>query len=431
MITLLIVADDFTGALDTGVQLAGSGARTRVVTDPAFSPQSAEGAEVLVIDAETRHLPPAQAADIVGGIVRRAVEQKVPYIYKKTDSALRGNVGAELGALLAASGEKALPFLPAYPQIGRCTKGGVHYIDGQPVAESVFGIDPFEPVRHSDLAGLIGAQSSVPVHSLPADAPAPGGQGIYVYDACSLEDLEQTGRTLAAAGRLHISAGCAGFGAVLPRLLGLGGKECAPEPRLDPRLLVVCGSVNPITVAQLDAAEQAGFARMRLSPRQKLEPGYWHSEEGRAARAGIEAVLEQNRCAILDSNDAGGNSLTADYAAGLGCGLEDMRVRIASSIGDLVAGLLPSPAVGTILMTGGDTLLQVMRCAGVRELEPLCELEKGVVLARCTYNGCTRHVITKSGGFGQTSLLTDLAARLAAQADTTGTAAQADKIRNV
>ena len=42
-----------------------------------------------------------------------------------------------------------------------------------------------------------------------------------------------------------------------------------------------------------------------------------------------------------------------------------------------------------------------MRCAGVRELEPLCELEKGVVLARCTYRGCTRHVITKSGGFGQ------------------------------
>ena len=173
MITLLIVADDFTGALDTGVQLAGCGAPTRVVTDPEFSPANAAGAEVLVIDAETRHLPPSQAGAIVEGIVRRAVEQKVPYIYKKTDSALRGNVGAELGALLAASGEKALPFLPAYPQIDRCTRGGVHYIEGRPVAESVFGIDPFEPVRHSDIAGLIGAQSGVPVHSLPADAPAP------------------------------------------------------------------------------------------------------------------------------------------------------------------------------------------------------------------------------------------------------------------
>ena len=130
-----------------------------------------------MIDAETRHLPPSQAGAIVEGIVRRAVEQKVPYIYKKTDSALRGNVGAELGALLAASGEKALPFLPAYPQIDRCTRGGVHYIEGRPVAESVFGIDPFEPVRHSDIAGLIGAQSGVPVHSLPADAPRPRGAG--------------------------------------------------------------------------------------------------------------------------------------------------------------------------------------------------------------------------------------------------------------
>ena len=399
MITLLIVADDFTGALDTGVQLAGCGAPTRVVTDPDFSPANAEGAEVLVIDAETRHLPPSQAGAIVEGIVRRAVEQKVPYIYKKTDSALRGNVGAELGALLAASGEKALPFLPAYPQIDRCTRGGVHYIEGRPVAESVFGIDPFEPVRHSDIAGLIGAQSGVPVHSLPADAPAPEGQGIYVYDASSLADLERAGQTLAAAGRLHISAGCAGFGAVLPRLL------------------VVCGSVNPITVAQLDAAEEAGFARLRLTPRQKLEPGYWNTPEGEADRARIEALLQANPRVLLDSNDAGGNAPTADYAAGLGCGLEEMRVRIASSIGDLVAGLLHSPAVGTLLMTGGDTLLQVMRCAGVRELEPLCELEKGVVLARCTYRGCTRHVITKSGGFGQAALLTDLAARLEAQAE--------------
>ena len=33
MITLLIIADDFTGALDTGVQFAAAGAGVRVVTD--------------------------------------------------------------------------------------------------------------------------------------------------------------------------------------------------------------------------------------------------------------------------------------------------------------------------------------------------------------------------------------------------------------
>ena len=44
-----------------------------------------------------------------------------------------GYIGAELAALLKASGARNLPFLPAFPQIGRTTKKGVHYIDGVPV----------------------------------------------------------------------------------------------------------------------------------------------------------------------------------------------------------------------------------------------------------------------------------------------------------
>lgn len=75
--------------------------------------------------------------------------------------------------------------------------------------------------------------------------------------------------------------------------------------------------------------------------------------------------------------------------------------------------IFTSPSLGTLLLTGGDTLLQCMNCVGVNELEPLCELDRGVVLARFTYNGCTRHVITKSGGFGQETLLTNLAEQIA------------------
>ena len=101
---------------------------------------------------------------------------------KKTPHpARRGNSGAERTALLRASGEKRLPFLPAYPQVGRTTVGGVHLVNGVPVAESVFGQDPFEPVRHSSVAELIAAQSGVPVPLRPAQgagAPVPGGGGV-------------------------------------------------------------------------------------------------------------------------------------------------------------------------------------------------------------------------------------------------------------
>ncbi len=157
---MLIVADDFTGALDTGIKFAGRGVPTRVITDPeADFGRDWGDAKVLVLDAETRHLPPLQAYDIVYRAVTRAVACGIPNLYKKTDSALRGNVGAELTAFMRAAGCRALPFLPAFPQIGRVTRGGVHYIDGKPVAESVFGADPFEPVTESDVRRLIALES--------------------------------------------------------------------------------------------------------------------------------------------------------------------------------------------------------------------------------------------------------------------------------
>lgn len=414
MLLLLIIADDFTGALDTGVQFADCGIPTRVVVGDAPRLASCEST-VLVVDTETRHLPPEQAFAVVKALTTRAVEAGVRCIYKKTDSALRGNIGAELAALYKASGSCQMPFLPAFPQIGRTTEQGIHYISGVPVTESPFGIDPFEPVRHAKVTELLAEQTDLPTWNFPAlhegDA-VPTAEGILVFDAKTAADLSSTGKQMFRADTPRIMAGCAGFASFLPGLLGLtdGGK--VPVPHLDPRLLVLCGSVNPITLRQLDNAEQAGFARLRLTPRQKLEPGYWESADGQAALAGIEAMLASNAHCIIETNDVGGNQLTAQYAADHGIDLDGIRVGISSSVGHMLGALFTSPSLGTLLLTGGDTLLQCMNCVGVKELEPVCELEKGVVLAKFTYRGCTRYVVTKSGGFGQEELLVKLAERI-------------------
>lgn len=415
MILLLIIADDFTGALDTGVQFAAHGVSTRVIVEPDVD-FSAYHDSVLVVDTETRHLPAGEAFDIVASLTRRAREAGIRFIYKKTDSALRGNIGAELSAVLTASGCKSLSFLPAFPQMGRITREGVHYINGVPVTESPFGVDPFEPVVHSAVTDLIQEQCSLPSASFPAlseHVPVPEQKGILVFDASTLSDLRETGKKLFEKGMLSVMAGCSGFGSVLPELLNIAPDMPAVRPKLDPRLLVVCGSVNAITLAQLDQAEKAGFSRLRLSPEQKLEPGYWQTESGKEALKGVEDMLSSHSHCIIESNDPGGNQPTADYAAALGIDRETLRVRIAGCLGRLVGEIFTSPSLGTLLLTGGDTLLQCMNCVGVNELEPLCELEQGVVLARFTCSGCTRHVITKSGGFGQETLLIDLAEQIA------------------
>lgn len=415
MVLLLIIADDFTGALDTGVQFTARGIQTQVVVNPEVD-FAAHDTTVLVVDTETRHLPAKQAYEIVSRLTDRAHQAGVRYIYKKTDSALRGNIGAELAAALNASGEKQLFFIPAFPQIGRVTKDGVHYIGQVPVAESPFGKDPFDPVRYSSVTELIASQCDLPAASLPVlsgQESIPEDKRILVFDAQTTEDLSRIGRQLAEQGRLGVLAGCAGFAAVLPEILGIDSGRPVSVPQLDPRLLVICGSVNPITTAQLDYAEQKGFKRLRLTPKQKLEPDYWQTQEAQKLLVSIEEMLAANPRCIIETNDAGGNQPTADYAAALGIDLDTLRVRIAGSLGQLVKGIFSSPSLGTILMTGGDTLLQCMNCLGVAKLEPICEMEKGVVLARFTCNGHTRHIITKSGGFGQESLMTDLAERIA------------------
>lgn len=219
MLRLLMIADDFTGALDTGVQLAAHGIPTQVVVGQADL--SACSSTVLVVDTETRHLPAAKAAKAVEELTHSAVENGVGCIYKKTDSALRGNIGAELAALLKASGARNLPFLPAFPQIGRTTKKGVHYIDGVPVNESPFGIDPFEPVRCAEVTKLIHLQTEIPAQNLRPGETASDKTGILVYDAATAADLEAAGRQLFQNGTPPVLAGCAGFAAFLPELLGL------------------------------------------------------------------------------------------------------------------------------------------------------------------------------------------------------------------
>ena len=72
MLRLLMIADDFTGALDTGVQLAAHGIPTQVVVGQADL--SACSSTVLVVDTETRHLPAAKAAKAVEELTRSAVE---------------------------------------------------------------------------------------------------------------------------------------------------------------------------------------------------------------------------------------------------------------------------------------------------------------------------------------------------------------------
>lgn len=168
---LLVLADDFTGGLDTGAQFAAAGIPTVVTTNPAYCAADHEEDTVLVVDVETRHLLPEKARQIVEQTIRAAIAHGFTDIYKKTDSALRGNLGAELQGVLDGTGQTRLHLIPAFPEMGRTTKDGVQLIDGVPVAQSVFGKDPFEPVRYSKIREILAEQCTCAVRNVGKHMP--------------------------------------------------------------------------------------------------------------------------------------------------------------------------------------------------------------------------------------------------------------------
>ena len=414
---LLIVADDLTGGLDTGVQFTRQGITVRVVVDPDPSGKwTRTAAQVLVAVSETRHMPPGDAYETVYRIISAGRQAGIPYFYKKTDSALRGNIGAELGAALKASGAEVLSFLPAYPAMNRITVEGCHYIDGVPAAQSVFGRDPFNPVVESDVRKLVASQTDTPV---TCDERC--GKGILIVDAQSDEDLRTAGERLFTKGYLSVSAGCAGFAAFLPDLLGLDRGEVSDSYDLGDGLLVISGSLNPVTMRQIRFAQKRGFVRICPKPGQEepFKNGVAQSGENPASlrcagssaaqNAGPSAILWcGEKWVILDSSEIDpGEEAFRDYMRGKGMDSGEPRILIAAYLAEILAEIEDS-VEGTVMIVGGDTLLSCLRRLGCRDLEPLAELFPGVVLSRYRAGGKEKLLISKSGGFGKESLLADL-----------------------
>lgn len=409
MVKLLVIADDFTGALDTGVQFRAKDSLVLVYQQGNQSLKDIlkKDIQVLIVDTETRHMNPEEAYRIVFGIVSTAVELGISYIYKKTDSGMRGNIGSELTAFLRASKAAGIHYIPAFPQMGRTTVNGIHYIEGIPVSESVFGADPFEPVKKSAVKDIIAEQSDVKVRQMGRTASDCEADGILVYDSTTEDEMYRLAVGLKEKGQLHFLAGCAGFAAILFWLLGIETHEKV-LPDFQKGLLIICGSINSVTVRQLDYASSAGMHRVCLLPEQKLEKEWPDSEEGKACIAGWRAEAQSHEDMIIECG-VHDFEQTSVYMRQKNMELEEARCRIADTMGGVLKGLLDCGLKSTLLVTGGDTLLAFMQNIRQNTLVPMCELLSGVVLSQLEYDGTIFNLISKSGGFGRDDLLVTLA----------------------
>ncbi len=228
----LVTADDRTGALETGAEIALSVGRARVaVAEPP------EGS--AVVDLATRLESPAVAAS------RLAALPVARWNAHKMDSTLRGNWAHELRARAAASGLRVL-IVPAWPAMGRtCVDGEVH-VHGAPVGVVRERLPEATPLPDLD---ALARWLSDGEHLAAGAAGAAGVVGVVdVLDSDALHAVAN-----AIAGTELLVAGPAGpIGAAFAARFGRAAVPTvlAVPPLLGP-MVVVCGSATALSRAQV------------------------------------------------------------------------------------------------------------------------------------------------------------------------------------
>jgi uncharacterized protein YgbK (DUF1537 family) len=403
---LAILADDLTGAADTGAAFAAAGQRTVVLLSPEAS--APPTADVLVLTSESRALAPEAAAEATRRCARRIAAWREGdddvRVYKKIDSTLRGHPAIELEALMDTLGERTALVAPAFPAQGRTTVAGHPYVHGVPLEQTTFGQAGVSADLRAVFARAAGGAMTVlsredlrlGCEHLAGRLAQERGVRLWLADA---EDDADLARLAAAAltSPLRVLCGSAGLARAIAaaRRQGVGGGRRDGHEGRRPKdegrhgVLVVAGSRHPATAAQVAALQRRG-AVVVCPDASSLEIDDPSGAAQTVAR--VVDALASSPSVVLSTT-----------------GLPDLSaapVVVAARLASLVAAVCARVRVGGLVLTGGDTASAVCQALECGSLWLTGERQPGIATATLIGG---RHpdlpIVTKAGGFGDASAL--------------------------
>ena len=368
LMRIAVIADDLTGALDTGVQFRQWGYSVQLTDNP----EQCE-AEVAIVNTDTRNKTPKEA---YSETYRVAKGLSHDIIYKKTDSTLRGYPGQEIQAILDATGETKAILSPSYPTSGRRVKDGHLYVRGRPITETEY-INEYRR-KTSNIAEIL--ETETPVYSV-TDPSELAETGITVVDSETEHDLLKI-----AEHHTRIMAGSAGLADALCQVLR------APAP-----VLTVIGSMRSETRAQVELLKKRlGAAVIPLDAIGALSDG----SQSRAINDASKALNSGQDLVITSTPTDELIEATRNEASRLGLSPFELENRITYALASVTEQLLKYSLSGLII-TGGATALAITRQLGTKSIEILDEVQPGVPVLRLDQI----KAVTKAGGFGQVDTL--------------------------
>ena len=437
---VLVIADDFTGANDAGSGLAQAGARVHVLFSSEASLEGA--ADVWVVSTDSRAVSAAEAAARTEAVVRRHQAFIARgWLFKKIDSTLRGNIGVELRAALAASGKKLALIVPAVPRLGRVTRSGEVWVNNVRLTDTEYASDPKTPVTSARVLTQLGiGGEEIDLATLRSDrfaAQLADRRGAVVIDAEREEDIA---RILAVAAQLEetpLLVGAAGLSDALGKqLTTVSGEQqsdapgkpqaavsdkqqndalskqlttVSGEPESDARVaapvLAIIGSMSASAqqqIAQLAAARD--IALVDVDVRQLFDQPRW-PDSARWTQQALAALRAGQHTVIRTCQRADQRHEIETLCRQHQVTRQQLGEAICRLLGELARTLCRAQRPAALYLSGGDVAIAAAQALGARGFHI-----QGIV-AGCVPHGLlldsefTLPVMTKAGGFGDENTL--------------------------
>ncbi|HZG23976.1 MAG TPA: four-carbon acid sugar kinase family protein [Chitinophagaceae bacterium] len=401
---VVVVADDFTGATDAGVQFRKGGFAVNVIIDVQELKTGLENSEVLVVDLESRFDTAEVAYAKCFEVGRLLYETGETLVYKKMDSTLRGNIGAEIDGLMAGLRVGVALFAPAIPVNGRTTREGVVYVHGVRLEETEFAADPRTPVRFSRIADIVSLQttrrvSEVKTAMLPAGETIDkiileeigSGAEILIFDSVLEKDLQQVAEAIGRLTELPLLiVGSAGLALHLPNL---------PFIQNNRFIFVFSGSVSEKSREQVSHTVSEGGCGLFFLDGNELLSGSVNPEMIMAS-VQLSIVAGTRRFIFTSALSRKDVDSVFQLAAALEISVSEASEKMASGIGNLAALLINKFQPGAVLLTGGETAIKTVQALRASGIIIEGEILPGIQLGTLTGRPVKTVVATKPGGFG-------------------------------
>lgn len=378
-LSFALIADDFTGAMDAGVQFVQAGYSAELVAHGGGE----ESADAIIYNTASRHTTQQIACKRSATAAAQCTNHN---LFKKVDSTLRGHVGAEIAAVLRQSRYRKAVLCSAMPSMGRAICNGTLFVAGNPLHQSEFAHDPTWPMTISEPAMLIGDGTA----HLNLEVVRSGASHLIraIDNAVSLiVSLDAVD-----ASDLNLIAQAVQRGDYLPcGAMDLAQAWIGTYPRGVPQrqqslppasILWVVGSIHPVARTQVH-----NLIRWRNLPLFELD--------------NVEANSYLAAAALLRT---GRDVVVTSY-----CLRAEDGVQPEYKLAEWIKKIALASASGHLVCVGGETSQSIIDAIGTDSVKLLNEPMTGVVRGRINGGLLDQgEIITKAGGFGNASTLIQL-----------------------